>query len=31
VARMFTGDIEELKGLIEEAVNHMGFSLIDIL
>jgi len=28
---MFTGDIEELKGLIEEAVNHMGFSLIDIL
>lgn len=31
VARGFAGDIEHLKELIKEAVNHKGFSLIDIL
>jgi len=31
VARGFAGDIEHLKGLLKEAVNHKGFSLIDIL
>ncbi|MFN3396408.1 MAG: 2-oxoacid:ferredoxin oxidoreductase subunit beta [Thermodesulfovibrionales bacterium] len=31
VARGFAGDTEHLKGLIEEAVKHEGFSLIDIL
>jgi len=31
VARGFSGDIEHLKGLIKEAVNHKGFALIDIL
>lgn len=31
VARGFAGDMEHLKELIKEAVNHRGFSLIDIL
>lgn len=31
VARGFAGDIDHLKTLIKEAVNHKGFSLIDIL
>ncbi len=31
VARGFSGDGEHLKGLIKEAVNHKGFSLVDIL
>lgn len=31
VARGFAGDIDYLKTLIKEAVNHKGFSLIDIL
>jgi len=31
VARGFSGDIGHLKGLIKAAVNHKGFSLIDIL
>jgi 2-oxoglutarate/2-oxoacid ferredoxin oxidoreductase subunit beta len=31
VARGFAGDIEHLKGLIKEAVQHKGFSLVDIL
>ncbi|HOJ44215.1 MAG TPA: thiamine pyrophosphate-dependent enzyme, partial [Syntrophorhabdaceae bacterium] len=31
VARGFAGEIEHLKGLIKEAVNHKGFALIDIL
>jgi len=31
VARGFAGDIEHLKTLIKEAVNHKGFTLIDIL
>jgi 2-oxoglutarate ferredoxin oxidoreductase subunit beta len=30
-ARGFAGDTEHLKGLIKEAVNHKGFTLIDIL
>lgn len=30
-ARSFAGDIEHLKGIIKEAVNHKGFSLVDIL
>jgi 2-oxoglutarate ferredoxin oxidoreductase subunit beta len=30
-ARGFSGDIEHLKELIKEAVNHKGFSLVDIL
>ncbi len=30
VARGFAGDPEHLKGLIKEAVNHKGFSLVDI-
>lgn len=31
VARGFAGDTEHLKGLIKEAVQHEGFSIIDIL
>lgn len=31
VARGFAGDAEHLKGLIKEAMNHKGFSLVDIL
>jgi 2-oxoglutarate ferredoxin oxidoreductase subunit beta len=31
VARAFAGDIEHLKRVIKEAVNHKGFALIDIL
>jgi len=31
VARGFAGDMEHLKALIKEAVNHKGFALIDIL
>ncbi len=31
VARGFAGDMEHLKELIKEAVNHRGFCLIDIL
>ncbi|MCI2424609.1 2-oxoacid:ferredoxin oxidoreductase subunit beta [Candidatus Acetothermia bacterium] len=30
-ARGFAGNIEHLKGLIKEAVNHKGFTLVDIL
>lgn len=31
VARGFSGDIDHLGGLIKAAVNHKGFSLVDIL
>jgi len=31
VARGFSGDIEHLSGLIERAVRHPGFALVDIL
>jgi len=31
VARGFSGDIEHLAGLIERAVTHKGFALVDIL
>ncbi|HWR72653.1 MAG TPA: 2-oxoacid:ferredoxin oxidoreductase subunit beta [Nitrospirota bacterium] len=31
VARGFAGDMEHLKMLIKEAINHQGFSLVDIL
>ncbi len=31
VARAFAGDGDHLKGLIMEAMNHRGFSLVDIL
>ena len=31
VARGFSGDMDHLKGLIKEAYNHKGFSLVDIL
>jgi len=31
VARGFSGDTEHLKGLIKEAMNQKGFSLVDIL
>jgi 2-oxoglutarate ferredoxin oxidoreductase subunit beta len=31
IARGFSGDGEHLKGLIKEAFNHKGFSLVDIL
>ena len=31
VARGFAGDIPHLTGLIEEAVKHRGFALIDVL
>lgn len=31
VARGFSGDMEHLKGLIKEAINHKGFALVDIL
>jgi len=31
VARGFSGDMEHLKNLMKEAVNHRGFSLVDIL
>jgi 2-oxoglutarate ferredoxin oxidoreductase subunit beta len=30
-ARAFAGDTEHLKGLMKEAINHKGFTLIDIL
>jgi len=30
-ARSFAGDIEHLKGMMKEAINHKGFSLVDIL
>jgi 2-oxoglutarate ferredoxin oxidoreductase subunit beta len=30
-ARGFAGDTEHLKGLIKDAVNHKGFTLVDIL
>lgn len=30
-ARGFAGDMEHLKGLIKAAINHKGFSLVDIL
>jgi 2-oxoglutarate ferredoxin oxidoreductase subunit beta len=31
VARGFAGDMEHLKWLIKESINHKGFSLVDIL
>lgn len=31
VARGFSADMEHLKGLVKEAMNHEGFSLVDIL
>lgn len=31
VARGFSGDMEHLIGLMKEAINHRGFSLVDIL
>ncbi|GAB4409369.1 MAG: 2-oxoacid:ferredoxin oxidoreductase subunit beta [Thermodesulfovibrionales bacterium] len=31
VARGFAGDTDHLKGLIKEAINHKGFTLVDIL
>lgn len=31
VARGFSGDIAHLKGLMQDALNHNGFSLLDIL
>ncbi|HDZ62309.1 MAG TPA: 2-oxoacid:ferredoxin oxidoreductase subunit beta [Nitrospirae bacterium] len=31
VARGFSGDTDHLSGLIKEAVNHKGFTLVDIL
>ncbi len=31
VARAFAGDIPHLKGIIQEAVKHKGFSLVDVL
>ncbi|MBI5204499.1 MAG: 2-oxoacid:ferredoxin oxidoreductase subunit beta [Nitrospirae bacterium] len=31
VARGFAGDMEHLKGLMKKAINHKGFSLVDIL
>ncbi len=31
VARSFSGDMPHLKGIIKEAINHKGFSLVDIL
>lgn len=31
VARGFVADMEHLKGLVKEAINHKGFSLVDIL
>ncbi len=31
VARSFSGDMAHLKWLIKEAINHKGFSLVDIL
>jgi 2-oxoglutarate ferredoxin oxidoreductase subunit beta len=31
VARSFAGDTEHLKSMIEEAMNHKGFALVDIL
>jgi len=30
-ARSFAGDIEHLKGMMKEAINHKGFALVDIL
>jgi 2-oxoglutarate ferredoxin oxidoreductase subunit beta len=31
VARTFTGDREQLVGLLKEAINHKGYAIIDIL
>lgn len=31
VARGFAGDMEHLRGLMKEAINHKGFTLVDIL
>ncbi len=31
VARGFSGDIEQLSGLMQEAVRHPGFALVDVL
>jgi len=31
VARAFTGDKEQLKFIMEEAINHKGYALVDIL
>lgn len=31
VARAFAGDIDHLKDIIKEAINHRGFALVDIL
>lgn len=31
VARSFSGDMPHLKGIVKEAINHKGFSLVDIL
>ena len=31
VARTFTGEREQLKNLLKEAINHKGYALIDIL
>ncbi len=31
VARGFAGDINHLKGIMKEAINHKGFALLDIL
>jgi 2-oxoglutarate ferredoxin oxidoreductase subunit beta len=31
VARSFSGEMDHLKNIIKEAVNHKGFSLVDIL
>lgn len=31
VARAFAGDIEHLKDIIKESINHRGFALVDIL
>jgi len=30
-ARAFSGDMEHLKGIVKAAVNHKGFTLVDIL
>ena len=30
-ARSFSGDMEHLKGIMKEAINHKGFTLVDIL
>jgi len=31
VARAFAGQVQELTGLIKQAINHEGFSLVDVL